>query len=346
MKNFKKYANKPVFGSGEIGTAFDVYVTKEDNQYRMDFSWRRKKACAVTFSKDGIHWSEPQITLAYDESTGWEDDLNRNCVLKIDGVYKMWYTGQARGYSYIGYAESTDGIHFERKFDDPIMIPEYPWEGESVMNPCVLYENGEYRMWYSAGETYEPNVLAYATSKDGIHWNKKRCNPIFVCDPNNTYEQERVGGCQVMKVEDEYYIFCKLLRQYAVSHSITMEDGTVLPWIDEVKHPHRDEWSSRSLLKDWGWKKDLGGEERGKDYNHSTFCDLVICGIAGVDPKAETFTVQPNIPEDWDYMKLSNLHFRGNCYTVIYDKTGEKYGVEKGIVVLKEGQSTEHLGAC
>lgn len=207
MKNFKKYANNPVFGSGEIGTAFDVYVTKEDNQYRMDFSWRRKKACAVTFSKDGIHWSEPQITLAYDESTGWEDDLNRNCVLKIDGVYKMWYTGQARGYSYIGYAESTDGIHFERKFDDPIMIPEYPWEGESVMNPCVLYENGEYRMWYSAGETYEPNVLAYATSKDGIHWNKKRCNPIFVCDPNNTYEQERVGGCQVMKVEDEYYIF-------------------------------------------------------------------------------------------------------------------------------------------
>ncbi|MEE1013745.1 MAG: hypothetical protein U0L92_05495 [Clostridia bacterium] len=207
MKNFKKNENNPIFGSGEIGTAFDVYVTREENRYRMDFSWRKKKACAVTFSDDGIHWSEPQITLSYDESTGWEDDINRNCVLKIDGVYKMWYTGQARGYSYIGYAESSDGIHFERKCAEPIMISEYPWEGESVMNPCVLYENGEYRMWYSAGETYEPNVLAYATSKDGIHWNKIRFNPIFVCDPNNTYEQERVGGCQVIKVEDEYYIF-------------------------------------------------------------------------------------------------------------------------------------------
>ncbi len=207
MKNFTKYDKNPVFGNEKTGTVFDVYITRDENRYRMDFSWRSKKACAVSFSDDRFHWSEPQITLNYDESTGWEDEINRNCVLKIDGIYKMWYTGQARGYSYIGYAESVDGIRFERKCDEPILIPEFPWEGESVMNPCILYENGEYRMWYSAGETYEPNVLAYATSEDGIHWNKKRFNPIFVCEPNNIYEQERIGGCQVIKMEDEYYLF-------------------------------------------------------------------------------------------------------------------------------------------
>ena len=81
----------------------------------------------------------------------------------------MWYTGQARCHSYIGYAESKDGIHFERKTPEPILIPEYPWEDASVMNPCVLYEDGKYRMWYSAGETYEPNVNAYAESDDGIN---------------------------------------------------------------------------------------------------------------------------------------------------------------------------------
>ena len=121
MQHFIKHENNPVMGGPETGTCFDVYVTRENGRYRMDFSWRPKKSLAVTFSDDGIHWEEPQITLAYDETTGWEDDINRNCVLNIDGTYKMWYTGQARGFSFIGYAESDDGIHFHRVLSEPVL---------------------------------------------------------------------------------------------------------------------------------------------------------------------------------------------------------------------------------
>ena len=203
---FVKYENNPVLGSKELGTCFDVYVTREDGRYRMDFSWRYKKALAVTFSDDGINWEEPRITLQNNLESGWEDDINRNCVLKIDGKYKMWYTGQARGYSFIGYAESDDGLNFYRPLNEPVLISERAWEGFSVMNPCVLYENGIYRMWYAAGETYEPNVLAYAESTDGINWTKSKINPIFTCDKENVYEQDRVGGCQVVKTEDMGYL--------------------------------------------------------------------------------------------------------------------------------------------
>lgn len=206
MNNFIKYENNPVLGNKELGTCFDVYVTKENGIYRMDFSWRPKKALAVSFSEDGINWSYPVITLEHNLESGWEDDINRNCVLKIDGKYKMWYTGQARGFSYIGYAESDDGIHFTRPLEEPVLIPERYWEGFSVMNPCVLYEDGIYKMWYAAGETYEPNVLAYAESTDGINWTKSKINPIFTCDENNVYEQNRVGGCQVVKTEDMGYV--------------------------------------------------------------------------------------------------------------------------------------------
>ena len=146
MNNFKKHGSSPVFGNEQTGTVFDAYVWQDGGKYRMDFSWRSKKACAVTFSEDGINWSEPVITLGSNLDSGWEDNINRNCVLKTDGIYKMWYTGQARGYSFIGYAESTDGIHFERKFDEPIMIPEFPWEDASVMNPCVMFDEGKYKM--------------------------------------------------------------------------------------------------------------------------------------------------------------------------------------------------------
>ena len=203
---FTKYSDAPVFGDEKTGTVFDGYVWMDKGRYRMDFSWRGRKACAVTFSDDGIHWDEPIITLERDLTSGWEDDLNRNCVLKVGDIYKMWYTGQARECSFIGYAESKDGIVFERVGLEPVMIPELPWELRSVMNPCVLFEDGKYRMWYSAGETYEPNVNAYAESDDGIHWKKIRINPIFTRERSNRYEQDRVGGCQVIKTDDMGYL--------------------------------------------------------------------------------------------------------------------------------------------
>ena len=205
-KIFFKHDKNPIFGNSKLGTCFDVYVTKDENRYRMDFSWRPHRSLAVSFSSDGINWENPQITLAPNPESGWEDGVNRNCVLKIGGKYKMWYTGQARGYSYIGYAESDDGIHFKRIQKDPIMICEYPWENFSVMNPCVLYENGKYKMYYSAGETYEPNVIAYAESDDGIVWRKSKINPIITAVAANEFEQNRVGGCQVIKTDDMGYL--------------------------------------------------------------------------------------------------------------------------------------------
>lgn len=133
--------------------------------------------------------------------------------------------------------------------------------------------------------------------------------------------------------EDTY---SRLLVQYAKSHNRITESGKKVCWIDEVRHPLRDEWSSRQLLKEWGWREDKGGYERGKDYNHSTFCDLIISGLVGVNTENETLTVTPTVPEEWNWFKLSNLSYRGSTYTVIYDRDGSKYGGAKGISIIKE----------
>ena len=210
--SFTKYGDGPVFGSKETGTMFDAYVWKDHGRLRMDVSWRPKMALAVTFSDDGIHWDEPQITLECDPTTG-ENNLNRNCVIpdpKGDG-YLMWYSSQywegGHGKSWIGIARSDDGIHFERFYKDPVLVPEADFEKESVMNPFVMYENGKFRMWYAAGETYEPNAICYAESDDGIHWEKYANNPMFCCAPENEYEQNRIGAVQILKEDDGYLMF-------------------------------------------------------------------------------------------------------------------------------------------
>src|SRR5216110_2093483 len=97
-----KYPANPVLGRN-LGTCFDISVLKEADTSRMWFSWRPKKSIAITDSKDGIKWSDPNIVLG-PTSTGWEDDINRPVILKRDDTYHLWYTGQAKGHSSIGHA--------------------------------------------------------------------------------------------------------------------------------------------------------------------------------------------------------------------------------------------------
>ena len=202
-----KLGKGPVLGGPELGTCFDVNVIPDGSaKYNMYFSWRPKKAIALSRSEDGIDWTEPKIVLEYDETSGWEDNLNRSCTIFWNGKYHMWYTGQARDYSKIGYAVSDDGERFTRVTTDPVLEPLYNYEGYSVMNPYVIRddEKGIFRMWYACGETYEPNMIAYAESVDGIHWERSPLNPIFVHGVG--WEQDRIGGCEVHPLPDGSFI--------------------------------------------------------------------------------------------------------------------------------------------
>ena len=82
--------------------------------YRMWFSWRPRKSIALVESSDGVHWSQPRIVLAPNPESDWEADLNRPAVVKRPGGYHLWYTGQARGQSWIGHATSADGLSWKR----------------------------------------------------------------------------------------------------------------------------------------------------------------------------------------------------------------------------------------
>jgi len=204
-----KYEKNPVMG-GKYGTCFDISVLKEGKTYRMWLSWRPKQSVALVESDDGIHWSEPpKIVLGPRPQTGWEEDINRPVVVKRADGYHMWYTGQAKGHSWIGYATSPDGVHWKRMSDKPVLSFDEPWEKVAVMCPHVVWdaEKKLYRMWYSGGEQYEPNAIGYATSPDGLEWTKYKKNPVFTGDPSIPWERDRVTGAQVEKHGDQYLMF-------------------------------------------------------------------------------------------------------------------------------------------
>ena len=136
-------------------------------------------------------------------------------------------------------------------------------------------------------------------------------------------------------------LFCDLLKQYARQHTKTETNGKSQMWIDEVKAPYEDVWYSREKLRDRHWPKELGGYERGKDYNHSTFCDLVISGLAGVRAQGDTVLFRPMIPRSWPYFCMDKLIIRGREYRIEYDRTGEKYG-HRGWKVYRDAAEIPH----
>ncbi len=203
-----KYAGDPVLG-GNYGTCFDICVLYEEGVYKMWISWRPKKSIALTESKDGIHWSPPQVVLGPNPDTRWEDDINRPVVVHRKDGYHMWYTGQANGKSMIGYAKSADGRTWLRQSSRPVLEAVLPWEGVAVMCPHVMWDKQKllWKLWYSAGQQYEPNAIGYATSLDGLRWEKFSANPVITPEPGIDWEKERVTAAQIIYWKGWYYSF-------------------------------------------------------------------------------------------------------------------------------------------
>lgn len=206
---WEKYSGNPVLG-GQYGTCFDVSVLHEGDTFRMWVSWRPRQSVALVESKDGLHWDgPPKIVLGPNRASGWEADINRPVVIKRQDGYHMRYTGQARGHSRIGCATSPDGVVWKRMSENAVLSPEMPWEKVAVMCPDVIWDANAkiFRMWYSAGEQYEPDAIGCATSPDGTNWTKQPGNPVFKSDPNIEWEKYKVTACQIVPQDGWYLMF-------------------------------------------------------------------------------------------------------------------------------------------
>ena len=149
----------------------------------------------------------------------------------------------------------------------------------------------------------------------------------------NNYEQDAV-------TKADYF---KTLEIYTKSHRLKRDDGRVVPWIDENLNPFTGDWIARTRLKAWRngtWDRRKGGRERGKDYNHSSYCDLVITGLIGLRPRADDVVeVNPLLPEgEWEWFCLDRVAYHGRMITVAWDASGRKYGRGKGLRVLADGR--------
>ncbi len=132
------------------------------------------------------------------------------CVLIEGGIWRMWYlscikwivsANGPRHYYHIKYAESEDGITWERK---GIVCIDFKSNDEyAISRPCVLKENGIYKMWYSyRGKRYR---IGYAESKDGLQWERKD-EEIGIDVSETGWDSEMICYPHVFEHNDEKYM--------------------------------------------------------------------------------------------------------------------------------------------
>ena len=138
--------------------------------------------------------------------------------------------------------------------------------------------------------------------------------------------QTLVGLANVLRNYRQQYVsktdYFDALITYARSHRYMGK-----PYIGE----YLDETNGKWLKPD---------SDRSRYYNHSTFCDLVICGLVGLVPRSdEAITVDPLIPQNaWDWFCLDNVRYHGRILTILWDRNGEKYNKGKGFNIFVDGR--------
>ena len=123
----------------------------------------------------------------------------------------------------------------------------------------------------------------------------------------------------------------ELIHTYAEMH-YSEENGKRINFIDEVMLPFQRVWYARDLALNHGYRLS-GGQTRGKDYNHSTFLDLVLRGLCGIKVKNGFLTVEPRIVGIWRWFKIENLTICRKTYTVYYDEDGSVFGKGAGVII-------------
>lgn len=106
--------------------------------------------------------------------------------------------------------------HQPRKYPDPVIRPEYPWERNGIVAyGSVLHWGGKFRAWYINWTDHTECRVCYAESDDGISWEK----PLFDLHPWKAHARTNI-----------------VLESCAQGRGF-IDDVTVIPDPDDARHP-------------------------------------------------------------------------------------------------------------
>jgi predicted GH43/DUF377 family glycosyl hydrolase len=225
--------HQPVLGLGELGCFDDAgampswIIDRGHLKYLYYTGWNTsttvpyRNSIGLAISEDGGQTFERAFKGPLLDRTQYEPHFCAvPCVLVEDDKWRMWYLsgvrwdvfdGRPEPRYHIKYAESEDGINWDRR---GIICIDFKSESEAgIVRPSVIKDSGLYRMWYSYRglENYRTDKnnsyrIGYAESEDGIDWTRKDENLGLPVSPSG-WDSEMVAYPYVYVDATTQYMF-------------------------------------------------------------------------------------------------------------------------------------------
>jgi hypothetical protein len=87
----------------------------------------------------------------------------------------------------------------------------------------------------------------------------------------------------------------------------------------------------------------MGANPRSRFYHHSTFADLLIEGVIGLQAREDdVIEISPLLPANaWDWFALEKVNYRGHEIAIVWDRDGRKFG-RAGFTLFVDGREAAH----
>ncbi|MBD3884085.1 family 43 glycosylhydrolase [Phormidium tenue FACHB-886] len=233
---------------------WDPWILKDDEVYRMFYLkgvegltpwWTISNICGAV-STDLENWQDLGILLEPNQANDWESGrVCAGCTYKENGIYYLFYSAGGKEMPHlrneaIGLATSTDGVHFERVSDRPLLVPEADslwyrrsnWTNHFHWRDPYLFKDektGKYYLFICASENVPGNFqgcvgLAVADKISGPY---EILPPAIAAPPEaiemwGFYHLERP---QVIYRDGKYHLFFSCFKMFSNQR-----------WLQSIKH--------------------------------------------------------------------------------------------------------------
>src|SRR5690349_5184842 len=183
-----------------------------------------------------VQWSSPTPLISPSGSGAASAGTFNPAAVRVGNKTILLYREQdAAGTSRIGYASSTDGVHFSVR-EQAVLEPETDYEEDGgVEDPRVLKIGDTYYMTYTGYNKHDAQ-LCMATSKDLIHWNRKGILlPAYKGTWNTRWTKS--GAIVPQKINGKWWMYYLGTKADGRDYMGLASSDDLRHWTDATKEP-------------------------------------------------------------------------------------------------------------